>query len=66
MSKLPGMAGETCHAVSAYTQVKMTETPRLLRLPEEECPEIWIRTLPRQRPNRWDKFGDSVVLLERN
>ena len=25
-------------ALSAYTQVKTTEAPRLLRLPEEECP----------------------------
>ena len=48
------------------TQVKMTEAPRLLRLPQEECPEFWIRIPPRQRPKSWDKIDDLVVLLVRN
>ena len=34
------MAGETSDAISAYTQVKMTEAPRLLRMPSRECLEI--------------------------
>ena len=42
--KLPGMAGD---AISAYTQVKMTEARRLLRMPKEECPPFLIRILPR-------------------
>ena len=50
----------------AYTQVKMTEAPRFLRLLKEEPPEIWIRIPPRQRPNRWDNIEDPVVHLERN
>ena len=66
ISKLPGMAGETSDAVSAYTQEKMTEALRLLRLPKGECPEIWIRNPPRQRPKGWDKIDDPVFLLERN
>ena len=49
ISKLPGTAGETSDAISAYTQVKMTEAPRLLRMPSIECLEIWIRIPPRQR-----------------
>ena len=32
---LPGMDGETSDAISAYTQVKMTGAPRLLRLQQE-------------------------------
>ena len=46
------------------TQVEMTEAPRLLRLPKEECPEIWIRIPPRQGPNSWDNIEDPVVLLK--
>ena len=49
ISKLLGLAGEPSDAVSAYTQVKMTEAPRMLRLPKEESPEILIRIRPRQR-----------------
>ena len=52
ISKLLGLAGETSDAVSAYTQVKMTEAPRLIRLPEEECPEIWIRMFPQQQTKK--------------
>ena len=31
------------HAVSAYTQVKMEDAPKLLKNPKSECPDIWIR-----------------------
>ena len=48
------------------TQAKMTEAPRLLRLPEDECSETWIRVPPRQRQTTLDKIDDAVVLLERN
>ena len=66
ISKLLDMVGETGDAISTYTQVKMTEAPRLLRMPKEECPEIWIRIPPRQRPHGWNKIEDPAVLLERN
>ena len=66
VSKLPGVAGETSDVVSAYTQVKMTKAPRLLRLPKEECSEIWIKILSRQRPRSWDNIDDPVVPLGRN
>ena len=66
VSKLPGMAQELSDTVSALTQVKMTATPRLLRLPKEECPVIWIRITPRQRPKRWDTIDDPVVPLEQH
>ena len=47
-------------------QVKMTEAPRLLRLPKEECSEIWTRIPPRQRPASWNNIDDLVVRLQRN
>ena len=53
-------------AVSAYTQVKMEEAPRLLKNPKSECPDIWIR-LPRHKwPKSWSDIEDSVVPLGRN
>ena len=58
-SKLLGMGAETSDAISAYTEVIMTEAPRLLRMPKEDCPEIWIRILPRQRPKGWNNIEDS-------
>ena len=49
-----------------YTQVKLEDTPRLLRIPMSECPDVWVR-LPR---HKWPKWGsnieDPVVHLERN
>ena len=65
-SELLGMAGETSDAISACTQVKMTEAPRLSRLQKEECPEIWVRIPPRQRSKSCDKFDGLVVPLERH
>ena len=66
ISKLLSVAGETSDAISAYTHVKVTDAPRLSRLPQEECPEIWIRISPRQRPKRCINMDDFVVPLERN
>ena len=47
-SRLPGCAGQAADAVSAYTQVKMEDAPKLLKIPKSECPDIWIR-LPRHK-----------------
>ena len=49
-----------------YTQDKMTEAPRLLRMPKEKCPEMWIIVPSRQRPKGWNNIEDTVILLERN
>ena len=43
ISRLPGCAGQAADAVSAYTQVKMEDAPTLLKIPESECTDIWIR-----------------------
>ena len=53
-------------AVSAYTQVKMEDAHKLLKIPKSECPDIWIR-LPRHKwLKSWSSMEDLVVLLERN
>ena len=48
ISRLPGCAGQAADAVSAYTQVKMEDAPKLLKIPKSGCPDIWIR-LPRHK-----------------
>ena len=66
ISRLPGCAGQAADAVSADTQVKMEDAPKLLKIPISECPDIWIR-LPRHRwPNSCSSMEDPVVPLERN
>ena len=66
ISRLPGCAGQAADAVSAYTQVKMEDAPKILKIPKSECPDIWIR-LPRHKwPKSWSSMEDPVVLLERN
>ena len=66
ISRLPGCDGQAADAVSAYTQVKMEDAPKLLKIPKSECPDIWIR-LPRHKWQKsWSSMEDPVVLLERN
>ena len=65
ISRLPGCAGQAADAVSAYTQVKMEDAPKLLKIPKSECPHIWIR-LPRHKcPKSWSSMEYPVVPLER-
>ena len=56
IARLPDCGGQAAGAVSAYTQVKLEDAPRLLKLPKSECPDVWTR-LPRHK---------IVVPLERN
>ena len=66
ISRLPGCDGQAADAVSAYTQVKMEDAHKLLKIPKSECPDIWIR-LPRHKwPKSWSSMEDTVVPLERN
>ena len=51
ISRLPGCDGQAADAVSAYTQVKMEDAHKLLKIPKSECPDICIR-LPR---HNWPK-----------
>ena len=66
ISRLPGCEGHAADAVSAYTQVKMEDAHKLLKIPKSECPDIWIR-LPRHKwPKSWSSMEDPVVPLERS
>ena len=66
IARLPDCDGQAADAVSAHTQVKMEDAPRLLKIPKSECPAVWIR-LPRHKlPQSWSNNEDLVVLLERN
>ena len=66
IARQPDCDGQAADAVSAYTQVKMEDAPRLLRIPKSECPDVWIR-LPRHKwPTSWANMEGPVVLLERN
>ena len=66
IARLPGCAGQAADVVSAYTQVKMEDAHKLLKIPKSECPDIWIR-LPRHKsPKSWSSMEDPVVPLERN
>ena len=51
ISRLSGSAGQIADAVSAYIQIKMEDTPKLLKIPKSECPDICI-CLPR---HKWTK-----------
>ena len=66
ISRLPGCAGQAADAVSAYTQVRMEDAPKLLKIQQSKCPDIWMR-LPRHKwPKSWSSMEDPVVPLERN
>ena len=66
ISRLPGCDGQAADAVSAWTQVKIEDAPKLLKIPKSERPDTWIR-LPRHKwPKSRSSVEDLVVPLERN
>ena len=66
IARLPDCDGRVADAISAYTQVTLEDTSRLLKIPKSECPDVWIR-LPRHKwPKSWANIEDPVVLLERH
>ena len=40
ISRLQGCAGQAADAVSVYTQVKMEDAPKLLKIPKSECSNV--------------------------
>ena len=67
ISRLRDCAGQAADAVSAYTQVKMEDAPKLLKkIPKSECPDIWIRLPKHKWQKSWYSMEDPVVPLERN
>ena len=45
------MSGEANDAVSAYTQVKVSDVTRLVEFLVTECQTVWIRLPRNRRPN---------------
>ena len=66
ISRLLGCEGQAADAVSAKTQVKMEDPPKLLKIPKSECPDSWIRLPGHKRPKSWSSMEDPVVPLDRN
>ena len=66
ISRLPGCDGQAADAVSAYTQVKVEDAPKLLKIGKSECPDMWTRLPKRKWPKSWSSMEDPVVRLERN
>ena len=66
ISRLPGCDGQQADAVSAYTQVNMEDAPKLLKIPNSESPDIWIRLPKHKWPTSWSSVEDPVVPRERN
>ena len=51
VARLPDCVGQATDAVSACTQVKMEDAPRVLNIPKSECPEKWTRRPRHEWPN---------------
>ena len=64
--RLPSCDGQAADAVSAYTQVKMEDAHKLLKIPKSECPDIWIRLPRHEWPKSWSSMEDPIVPLVRN
>ena len=43
VARSPGCEGQAADTVSAFSQVKLEDAPRLLKIPKSECPDVWIR-----------------------
>ena len=63
ISRLPGCNGQAADAVSDYTQVKMEDAHKLLKIPKTGCPDIWIR-LPRQQMAKFMVQSGTVILWQ--
>ena len=53
ISRLLGCAGQAADTVSAYTQVKLEDAHKLLKIPKSKCPDIWIRLPKHNWPKSW-------------
>ena len=63
ISRLPGCAGQAADAVSAFTQVKMKDAPKLLKIPKSECPDMWIRLTRHEWPKSWSSMDSTQSFL---
>ena len=63
IARLPGCAGQATDAVSAYTQAKLEDAPRLLKSLKSECPDVWIRLARHKCQNQGTKLKIPWYLL---
>ena len=63
IARLPGCDGQAADAVSAYTQVKLEDAPRLLKIPKSECPDVWIRLSRHKWKKSWVQLKIPWYLL---
>ena len=56
---------QAADAISAYTQVKMEDEQKRLKIPKSECPDVWTRLPKHKRPKSWEYIENPVVFLER-
>ena len=66
ISRLPGCDGQAADAVSAYTQVKMEDAHKILKIPEIGVSRHLDSSTTTQRTKSWSSMEDPVVPLERN
>ena len=64
ISRLPDCDGQAADAVSAYTQVKMEDAHKSLKIPKSECPDIWIRPPRHKWTMSWSSIEDPDVPFE--
>ena len=43
IARLLGCDGKAADALSGYTQAKLEDAPRWLRIPKSGCPDFWTR-----------------------
>ena len=63
IARLPGCAGQATDAVSAYTQAKLEDAPRLLKSPKSECTDVWIRVARHKCQNQGTELKIPWYLL---
>ena len=63
ISRLLGCDGQAADAVSAYTQVKMEDAHKLLKIPKSECSDIWIRLSRHKGQNHGPVWNTQLFLL---
>ena len=53
--------GQAADAISAYTQVKLEDAPKLLKIPKSQCPDVWIHHIFHDTNGR--NLGQTLEIL---
>ena len=63
IARVPDCSGQAADAESAYHPNKNGRRSQLLKIPESECPDFWLR-LPRHKwPKSWSNIEDLVECM---